>query len=195
MPLRGFPAGQVVMTAIVLPRWDSAHHCHSVQYLLIWDMFCFFSPPHPCIFYHTVVSSITSREAPVQSMARQESVRAGLKADSSQPCNGCPISQHRTRALNKLVIIRSAAAAAVMVKMEFQPTSLSWGETGKQLRYVKSGFKKPFFGGGSGLACFLTASQLSGLLPTLSLRNYVCRSSITNSIKTSLNDWECGRNF
>lgn len=48
-----------------------------------------------------------------------------LKAPVSsgqQPCSGRPVSQHRTRALNKLVIIRSTAAAAVTVKMEFQPT-------------------------------------------------------------------------
>lgn len=173
MPLIGLPPGQVVMTAIVLPRWDSAHHHrHSVQYLLIWDMFfwLFFSP-HPCIFYHTVVSSITSRETPVQSMDMAGEFEGRSQSRQQPPCSGCPISQHRTRALNKLVIISNTAAAAVMVKMEFQPTSLSWGETGKQLCYdtaqaINSALRNRFLG--SGLACFLTASQSSGLLPTMS---------------------------
>lgn len=166
MPLRGLPASQVVMTAIVVPRWVSAHHHrHSLQYLLIWDMFCFFvptpHPPHPCIFYHTVVSSITSRETPVQSMDMAGEFEGRSQSRQQSPCSGCPISQHRTRALNKLVIIRSTAAAAVMVKMEFQPTSLSWGETGKQLCYdtaqaIKSALRNRFLG--SRLACFLRAS-------------------------------------
>lgn len=170
MPLRGLPAGQVVMTAIVLPRWDSAHHRHSVQYLLVWDMVVFFFP-HPCIFYHTIVTSITSRETPVQSTDMAGEFEGRSQSRQQSPCSGCPISQHRTRALNKLVIIRSTAAAAVMVKMEFQPTSLSWGETGKQSCYdtaqaIKSALRNRFLG--SGLASFLTASQMSGLLPTMS---------------------------
>lgn len=170
MPLRGLPASQVVMTAIVLPRWDSAHHHrHSVQYLLIWDMFWFFFFfPHPCIFYNTVVSSNTSRETPVQSMDMAGEFEGRSQSRQQLPCSGGPVSQHRTRALNKLVIIRSTAAAAVMVKMEFQLTSLSWGETGKQLCYdtaqaIKSALRNRFLG--SGLACFLAASQMSGLLP------------------------------
>lgn len=50
----------------------------------------------------------------------EETLRAGLK-------KAVPVanpSQHRTKALNKLVIISSTAVAAVRVKMEFQLISL-----------------------------------------------------------------------
>lgn len=80
----------------------------------------------PSIFYHMVCQLNLVNSASVCGWWRWE-LEAEVSSGQQSPCSGCPISQHRTRALNKLVIIRSTAAAAVIVKMEFQPTWLSWG--------------------------------------------------------------------
>lgn len=75
-----------------------------------------------------------------------------------------PSSQHRTRVLNKLVIIRSAAVAAVTVKMEFQPISLFWGKDrgGKWCKESVEAVNKPVWK--ENLTCFLTENERRGAL-------------------------------
>lgn len=106
------------------------HHHQSTQYLIIWQYVCFLFP----IYFLPHGLSAQPRELRCRLWTGE--VKAPVSSWQQSPCSGCTISQHRTRALNKLVIISSTAAAAVIVKMEFQPTWLSWGgETGRQQGY------------------------------------------------------------
>lgn len=120
------------------PQWDRArrhrHRRRSTQYLLIGDFIFLCVSYSSSIFYHVVCRLNLVNSASVCGRRRGgwgggES-EAPVSSGQQSPCSGRPISQHRTRALNKPVIIRSTAAAAVIVKMEFQPTWLSWGGGG-----------------------------------------------------------------
>lgn len=108
------------------------HHHQSTQYLLIWDFIfvCFLFP------IHFLPHALSAHSSELRFSLWTGELKAPVSSGQQSPCSGFPISQHRTRALNKLVIIRSTAAAAVIVKMEFQPTWLSWGgKIGRQQCY------------------------------------------------------------
>lgn len=143
------------------PQWDRArrhrHRRRSTQYLLIGHFIFLCVSYSSSIFYHVVCRLNLVNSASVCGRRRGGGGESEAPVSSGQqsPCSGRPISQHRTRALNKPVIIRSTAAAAVIVKMEFQPTWLSWGgvggrETGRQWCYdtrrrLAAIFKKKYF--------------------------------------------------
>lgn len=126
----GLPACRITSAAVVLPpvrlstSSSPSSSVHAVpSHLRFYSLCVSYSSS---IFYHMVCQLNLVKSASVCGRRRGE-LEAPVSSGQQSPCSGCPISQHRTRALNKLVIIRSTAAAAVIVKMEFQPTWLSWG--------------------------------------------------------------------
>lgn len=129
------------------PQWDRArrhrHRRRSTQYLLIGDFIfsvCFL------FLVHFLPRGLSAQSSELRfslwtAGGGGGELEAPVSSGQRSPCSGRPISQHRTRALNKPVIIRSTAAAAVIVKMEFQPTWLSWG--GRDRKTVALRHKAP----------------------------------------------------
>lgn len=105
-------------TAVVLPPE------HVVIAIIISPRSTFSSEIFVCFFFpiHFLPHGLSVQSSELRFSLWTGELKAAVSSGQQPPCSGCPISQHRTRALNKLVIIRSTAAAAVIVKMEFQPT-------------------------------------------------------------------------
>lgn len=148
------------------------HYSHLQSQVRLSASFSVYVPSHKrLILFHTFSTTQLSALSHLEnssSVYRHGRRERGLVwSRRLSLCSGCPSSQHRTRALNKLVIIRSTAVAAVIVKMEFQPTSLSWGRAGKEwCQESVEAISQPWINYfGNTRTCFLTESEMRGLWP------------------------------